>query len=36
MNITFYPDTHEYKNDVTGESYISVTTLISKYKKAFD
>ena len=36
MNITFYPETHSYINDVTNEKYISVTTLLHKYKKPFD
>jgi ATP-dependent exoDNAse (exonuclease V) beta subunit len=36
MNITFIPETHKYVNDVTGAEYISVTNLISQYKKPFE
>jgi ATP-dependent exoDNAse (exonuclease V) beta subunit len=34
--ITFDPDTHTYKNIETSENYISVTTLLGKYKPKFD
>lgn len=33
--VTFYEEGHKYLND-TGEQYISVTTLLSKYKAPFD
>jgi len=35
MPVTFYPANHTYEND-RGERYISVTTLIGKYKAPFD
>lgn len=34
--ITFDKDTHKYTNSSSGEEYISVTTLIGKYKSFFD
>lgn len=34
--IAFDPDSHTYRNTETGEIYISVTTLIGKYKPKFD
>jgi PD-(D/E)XK nuclease superfamily len=34
--IVFDPISHSYKNEFTGEVYISATTLIHKYKKPFD
>lgn len=34
--IVFDPDTHTYINSETGENYISVTTLLGKYKPKFD
>lgn len=35
MPVTFYPGNHTYENHL-GEKYISVTTLIAKYKVPFD
>jgi len=32
----FDPESHTYTNTVTGRKYISVTTLLGKYKKPFD
>jgi PD-(D/E)XK nuclease superfamily len=34
--LVFDPISHTYKNEYTGESYISATTLIHKYKKPFN
>lgn len=34
--IKFDPDTHTYTNTDTGEEYISVTTVLGKYKPKFD
>jgi len=34
--IIFDPVRHQYKNQFTGEEYISATTLLGKYKKPFD
>ena len=34
--IVFDARAHSYKNEVTGEEYISATTLLNKFKKPFD
>jgi hypothetical protein len=34
--LSFNPAKHAYTNQLTGEDYISVTTLLSKFKKQFD
>ena len=36
MNIIFDPKAHTYTHKATGEKLISVTTLLSKFKKPFD
>lgn len=34
--ITFDPQKHVYTNSFTGEEYVSVTTLLNRFKKPFD
>lgn len=36
LDVVFIEQGHQYKNKVTGEKYISVTTLIGKYEPEFD